>query len=208
VAQVDALENQRAVTESQTTNDPDDPDDWAFFTFDDLFYIWQFYTECPHELILTTILGISAVSLISMIFIPHWSAVLFVTPIISILYVDLLGFLQVCGISVNAVSYISLAMSIGLLVDFLLHILLRYYESKEATREDKVKDVLRKIGTSILIGGISTFLGVLPLYFSTSDVFNTIFVCFLGLVVFGVTHGLIFLPVVLSMFGPNVVLEL
>jgi Niemann-Pick C1 protein len=90
VAQVDALENQRAVTESQTTNDPDDPDDWAFFTFDDLFYIWQFYTECPHELILTTILGISAVSLISMIFIPHWSAVLFVTPIISILYVDLL----------------------------------------------------------------------------------------------------------------------
>jgi Niemann-Pick C1 protein len=208
VAQVEALENQRAITESQTANDPDDPDDWAFFTFDDLFYIWQFYTECPHELILTTILGISAVCLISMIFIPHWSAVLFVAPTISMLYVDLLGFLQVCGIAVNAVSYISLAMSIGLLVDFLLHILLRYYESKEATREEKVKDVLCKMGTSILIGGISTFLGVLPLYFSTSDVFNTIFVCFLGLVVFGVTHGLIFLPVVLSMFGPNVVLEL
>jgi Niemann-Pick C1 protein len=208
VEQVDALENQRAVTESQTANDPDDPDDWAFFTFGELYYIWQFYTDSPHELMLTTVLGVSAVSIISMIFIPHWSAVLFVTPIISILYVDLLGFLQVCGIAVNAVSYISLVMSIGLLVDFLLHIMLRYYESKKATREDKVKDVLQTMGTSILIGGISTFLGVLPLFFSSSEIFNTIFICFLGLVVLGVTHGLIFLPVVLSLLGPNVVLEL
>lgn len=208
VEQVEALEDLRVITEAQGPNQFQDPDDWSFFTFDELFYIWQFYTESPAELVLSTILGVSAVSIISMIFIPHWSAIIFVAPIISILYVDLLGFLHLCGIAVNAVSYISLVMSIGLMVDFLLHILLRFFESKELTREAKVKDVLRTMGTSILVGGISTFLGVLPLVFSTSEIFTTIFFCFLGLVVLGVTHGLIFLPVVLSLFGPNVILEL
>lgn len=205
---VDTLENQRVITEATSINAGVDPDNWKFFTFDELYYIWQFYTESPSELVLTTILGVSAVSFISLVFIPHWSSVLFVAPIISILYVDLLGFLQLCGVAINAVSYIALVMSIGLMVDFLLHILLRFFESKETTRDAKVKDVLQTMGTSILIGGISTFLGVLPLMFSSSTIFSTIFYCFLGLVVLGITHGLIFLPVVLSLLGPTVVLKL
>ena len=205
---VDTLEQQRAISEATPINVGVDPDNWKFFAFDELFYIWQFYSESPAELVLTTILGVSAVSIISLLFIPHWTSILFVAPIISILYVDLLGFLQLCGVAVNAVSYISLVMSIGLMVDFLLHILLRFFESKETTRDAKVKDVLQTMGTSILIGGISTFLGVLPLVFSSSTIFSTIFYCFLGLVVLGITHGLIFLPVVLSLLGPTVVLEL
>jgi len=206
--QVNALENQRIISEQMSINRDVDPDNWKFFTFNDLYYIWQFYTESPSELFLTTILGVSAVSTISLVFVPHWSSVLFVAPIMSILYVDLLGFLQLCGVAINAVSYISLTMSIGLMVDFLLHIVLRYFESKETTRNAKVKDTLQTMGTSILIGGISTFLGVLPLVFSTSTIFSTIFYCFLGLVVLGISHGLVFLPVVLSLLGPTVVLEL
>lgn len=206
--QVDALEEQRIISEETPINGDVDPDNWKFFTFDMVYRTWEFYTESPSELLLTTILGVSAVSIISLVFIPHWSSVLFVAPFMSILYVDLLGFLQLCGVSINAVSYISLAMSIGLMVDFLLHILLRFFESKETTRNAKVKDALQTIGTSVLIGGISTLLGVLPLVFSTSDIFNTIFYCFLGLVILGIGHGLIFLPVVLSLLGPTVVLEL
>jgi len=206
--QVDALEHQRLVTEAQAINANVEPSDWRFFTFIKLYYIWQFYTEAPYELVLTTILGVGAVSFISLLFIPHWSSIFFVAPIISILYVDLLGFLQLCGVSVNAVSYLSLVMAIGLLVDFLLHILLRFFESKETTRDAKVKDVLQTMGASILLGGLSTFLGVLPLMFSKSDIFATIFYAFLGLVILGMSHGLVFLPVVLSLFGPNVVLEL
>lgn len=94
-------------------------------------------------------------------------------------------------------------MSIGLLVDFLMHVLLRYYESTKTGREAKVKDTLRTMGTSILVGGISTFLGVLPLAFSTSNIFNTIFVSFVGLVTLGAGHGLILLPVILSILGPK-----
>jgi len=205
-SQIDAFEEQRDISASQPLNK--DVEDWSFFTFDALYYIWQFYALAFRELILTTLLGISAVSIVGLLFIPHWSAIFFVTPLITILYVDLLGFLQLAGISINAVSYVSLVMSIGLLVDFLLHILLRYYESTKSSREEKVKDTLQTMGSSVLVGGISTFLGVIPLAFSTSEIFYTIFIGFIGLVTLGITHALIFIPVVLSIFGPNVVLDL
>lgn len=204
-SQTTALADALDVSESQPINEG--REDWAFFTYDPLYYIWMFYTVTPGELLLSTLLGVSAVTFITLLFVPHWTSALFVAPIITMLYIDLLGFLQVCGIAINAVSYISLVMSIGLMVDFLLHILLRYYESKEATRTEKVKDVIQTMGTSVLIGGLSSFLGVVPLSFAASDIFSTIFVVFLGLVLFGCTHGLIFLPVLLSMFGPNAVLD-
>jgi len=205
VKQVDALQAQSDVSANQPVNRG--RKDWAFFTFDGLYFIWEFYSASPRELGQTTILGVVAVTLIAFLLIPHWSAALFVCPFICILYIDLLGVLQFAGLHVNAVSYISLAMSIGLLVDFLMHVLLRYYESPMDGREAKVKDTLKTMGSSILVGGISTFLGVIPLAFSTSEVFNTIFVTFIGLVTLGAGHGLILLPVVLSMFGPNVCIK-
>jgi Niemann-Pick C1 protein len=135
-------------------------------------------------------------------FVPHWTAALFVLPLISVLYVDLLGVMQWAGISINPVSYISLVMSVGLLVDFVLHVLLRFYES-HGNRREKVVSLLKTMGSSILKGGITTFLGTLPLAFSTSTIFHTIFITFLALVTLGASHGLILLPVVLSLIGPE-----
>lgn len=71
-----------------------------------------------------------------------------------------------------------------------------------------IRPIFTPLGTSILNGGINTFLGVMPLALSSSDIFYTIFICFVGMVVFGSLHGLIVLPVLLRLFGPNVVLEL
>ena len=168
----------------------------------------MFYTSTPSELLLSTVLSITAVTVITLIFIPHWTSALFVGPIMIMLYADLLGFLQVCGIAINSITFISLVLSIGLMVDFLVHVLLRYYESEALTRAEKVKDALQTMGVSVLIGGFSTFLGVIPLAFASSDIFHTLFITFLGLVVLGLAHGLIFLPVVLSLLGPNVELNL
>ena len=79
------------------------------------------------------------------------------------------------GVHLNIVSYYALIMSIGLLVDFNMHLLLRYYESPCTSRQEKVKDSLQTMGSSILLGGFSTFLGVLPLLFSSSEVMTALF---------------------------------
>ena len=140
--------------------------------------------------------------MIAFVFIPHWSAVVFVFPLICILYIDLLGVLQLAGLHINALSYVCLVMSIGLLVDFIVHILFRYYELP-GTRREKTVEMLKTMGASVLLGGTTTFLGTLPLMFTTSDVFTTVFIIFLGIVAIGMGHGLIFLPVLLSWFGPE-----
>lgn len=49
-------------------------------------------------------------------------------------------------------------------------------------------------------------LGVVPLAFSTSEIIRTIFVVFIGLVTLGLGHGLILLPVLLSLIGPTNIL--
>jgi len=198
--QIDALEEQRSVSRRQPSNQG--LNDWAYFTLEDIYYIWEFYASSVDELIQTTVLGVSSVTVLALIFMPHWSGFLFVGPAISILYIDLLGVLQLAGVAINPVSYIGLVMSIGLMVDYVVHTVLRYYESPAKDREGKVKDMLRTMGSSVLIGGISTVLGVMPLAFASSNIFFTIFVIFCGLVVLGMLHGLVLLPVILSMVGP------
>lgn len=83
-----------------------------------------------------------------------------------------------------------------------MHVLLRYIECTQMSREERVKDTLSTMGASILLGGLSTFLGALPLVFCTSAVLRTVFTCFFSMVVLGVSHGLVFLPVLLSLVGP------
>lgn len=75
-----------------------------------------------------------------------------------------------------------------------MHILLRFYEVK-GNRKEKTTTMLRTMGSSILIGGISTFLGTLPLAFASSEIFRTIFVTFLGIVTIGKPYAVLFCSV-------------
>ena len=59
--------------------------------------IWEFYSVCVEELILSTVIGVISVTGVALLFIPHWSAAVFVFPLICMLYLDLLGLLQWAG---------------------------------------------------------------------------------------------------------------
>ena len=111
--------------------------------------------------------------------------------------------IQLAGIHINGISVFALIMSIGLIVDYIMHVLLQYYEAQGSNRNEKTIETLGTVGTSVLAGGLSTFLGTMPLAFSTSEVFYTIFIVFLSLVIVGLAHGLVLLPVILSIFGPT-----
>lgn len=199
------LFDQRAVSKAQPVNQ--DQDRWAFFGFDDIFFFWEAYAVAVQELIFTMIAGVVAVTAISFLTIPHWSGAVFVFPMIVVLYLNLLGTLQAFGLYINGLTYICVVVSIGLLVDFLIHILLSYYESLQAsphfTRDEHVKETLNSMGVSVLIGGVTTFLGILPATISTAKIFSDFCYSFVAITLLGLSHGLILLPVLLSLFGPT-----
>jgi len=200
---VDALVDQRAVTEAQPINQESKKGEWHFFTFKTVYLLWEFLLITPMELMNSTLVGIGCVSAMSLFFIPHWSGTLFVTPLVMILYVDLLGFIHFFQIEINGISFVSMVMAIGPLVDYVMHVVLRYYETNAAaSRDTKVKEVLETMGASVLLGGLSSFLSIFPLMFSSNDIIRTFVITFCGVVLIGLTHGLVLLPVLLSTMGP------
>ena len=230
---IDALKDQREKSREQAVNQ--NSGDWSFFTFAPIYLQYEFLRITPEELAQSTVVGIISVSVMSMIFMPHWSGILFVAPMVMILYADLLGFIQFFGININGPSYLTLLMAIGLLVDYVMHVVLRYYESPETvSRDAKVKNVLRTQGAAVMLGGLSTFLGIVPLMFASSDIILVFVITFAGLVLLGeycsgqrkkvlhaffsilfsnfvarccriagLSHGLVLLPVLLSILGPR-----
>ena len=90
-AGVEALDNLRQVSSSQPINEGLSGSEWKMFTYQDMYNLWEFYSRVISELSLTTILGVVAVCVVGLLLIPHWTAVLFVTPLIICLYVDMLG---------------------------------------------------------------------------------------------------------------------
>ena len=162
------------------------------------------YAVAVDELVLTVIVGVVAVTGITFLFMPHWTAPLLVFPLIAMLYINMLGTIGCLGLHINGLTYVYIVVAIGLLIDFLIHVLLRFYEcSPGKTRDKRVKETLETMGVSVLIGGVTTFLAVVPLAASSVKVFMTVFKAFFAMIILGCTHGMILLPVVLSLVGPT-----
>merc|ERR1711881_499381 len=105
-------------------------------------------------------------------------------------------------------------MSIGLAVDYTAHYL-HAFMSTASTDVGCVQDgnarmmaAFQHIATPVFSGGFTTWLGVVPLFFSTSMIFGTFFKMFCGIIGFGVVHGLIFAPAVISLFNPKLPADL
>lgn len=99
------------------------------------------------------IIGVVCVTVLSVLFVPHWTAAFYVGAVMSIVTLDLLGFMQFFGVTVGPVSYVICVMSIGLMVDHVLHVVVRYMEIPSKDRKLRTQETLETIGSSLMLGG-------------------------------------------------------
>jgi Niemann-Pick C1 protein len=204
------LVEQRAVTLDQPINEDGGTSDEGverMFFYESGFPLFEHLRVLPTELLLGLSLSIFAVAVVTMFFTPHPTCVLISVLIVTVVDVEIVGVIVASGGNLEPSSMTILIMSIGLVVDYCLHIIHAYLHVDSMTRAGRAKLAVEKVGISVLLGGLTTFLGVTVLAFSEGAVFFRFFVLFSSMVALGMTHGLIFLPVLLSYIGPEFVVH-
>ncbi len=107
-------------------------------------------------------------------------------------------------VNVDFISMIYLILCIGFSVDFAVHITYGFIASNKTTADEKAIEALYIIGYPIIQSGTSTVLGIAFLCTSISYLFLSFFKTMVLVIFFGIVHGIIFLPVFLSLLSCKV----
>ncbi|CAG0922226.1 unnamed protein product, partial [Notodromas monacha] len=171
-----------------------------------LYGSWETNQVIGQELRRNVALALGCVFVMTLLLIASLRASLIVTACVCLTVVDLAFLMHVWGLTIDTVSCVAVVIGIGLSVDYAAHVAHAFLQmspaSNRPSRNDRTRYALSSIGAAVFHGGLSTFLAIVVLADSDSHVFKTFFKVFVGIVGFGLFHGLILLPVVLSLVGP------
>nr|CBN82159.1 Patched domain-containing protein 3 [Dicentrarchus labrax] len=143
---------------------------------------------------------ITAVMLVvSLLLIPNPLCSLIVTFSIGSVIVGVTGIMVLWDITLDSISMIIFTVCIGFTVDFSAHMSYVFVSSKKPNANDKAVDALSSLGYPIIQGALSTILGVSVLAASEFHTFRTFFKIFFLVILIGMLHGLIFVPVALTL---------
>ncbi|KAM3929227.1 patched domain-containing protein 3-like [Leptodactylus fuscus] len=164
------------------------------------FIYFDQYAVIIENTIQNVAIAAGAMLVVSILLIPNLLCALSVTFTITSIIVGVTGFLTYWNVNLDSISMITLVICIGFSVDFSAHITYAYVSSQKANVNERVIDALHSLGYPIVQGAVSTILGVVALSAAECYIFRTFFKIMFLVIAFGMLHGLVFLPVLLTFF--------
>ena len=146
-------------------------------------------------------LALACVFLTTLLLLADILGAILVLATVALSLVDLCGFMHSWDISIDVVSAVNVIIAIGLCVDYSVHIC-HSFLTVSGSRRERAAAAMTEMGPAVLNGGLSTLIAFILLAGSDSHVFSVFFRIFLLVIIFGLFHGLILLPVLLSFIGP------
>ncbi|XP_036376014.1 patched domain-containing protein 3-like [Megalops cyprinoides] len=165
------------------------------------FIYYDQYAVIVSNTIQNVAVATAAMLVISLLLIPNPLCSLWVTFAIASVIVGVAGFMALWDVNLDSISMINLVICIGFSVDFSAHISYAFVSSSKPSANEKAVEALFSLGYPIVQGAVSTILGVVVLSASKSYIFRTFFKIMFLVILFGMVHGIVFIPVFLTLFG-------
>ncbi|XP_071478040.1 patched domain-containing protein 3-like [Diadema antillarum] len=185
--------------------------DITLTAFSPFFIVYEQYARIRPVTIQNLSIAVAAMFVVAFFLIPNLICSVVVALCIASIEVGIVGYMSLWDVRLDSISMINLILCIGFSVDFSAHITYSFLsgpEEYDGKHRDKLSIASRhavmalySLGMPILQGAISTIIAIIALNWSTSYIFVAFFKVMLLVMLFGILHSLVFLPVLLSSFG-------
>ncbi|KAF9676396.1 hypothetical protein SADUNF_Sadunf09G0134200 [Salix dunnii] len=152
-----------------------------------VFYIFfEQYLDIWRIALINISIALGAIFIVCLVITSSFWCSAIILLVLVMIVVDLMGVMAVLDIQLNAISVVNLIMSIGIAVEFCVHIAHAFLVS-HGDRGQRAKEALSTMGASVFSGiTLTKLVGVIVLCFARSEVFVVYyFQMYLALVIIG-----------------------
>ncbi|TKR92205.1 hypothetical protein L596_006903 [Steinernema carpocapsae] len=146
------------------------------------------------------VIAVVMMIIIAVLLIPQPLCAFWVAFTIGSIDLGVIGFMTLWDVNFDVISMITIVMSVGFSVDYSAHITYGYVIADEPTASGRIRAALGALGGPVTQGATSAILAVVTLANIPSYTIVTFFKTVFLSISIGLLHGLVFLPVILSLF--------
>ncbi|CAH3129517.1 unnamed protein product [Pocillopora meandrina] len=171
------------------------------------FIFWEQYIWLGKHLMTAVAIVLSASFVVMAVILCNFWAAMLIVIVLVMITVEVYGFMGLAGIKLSAVPAVTLILSVGVGVEFTVHMCMKFLTST-GDRNQRMQRAVEYVFSPVVDGAVSTLLGVIMLAGSDFDfIVRYFFNLLAALIVIGTLNGLVFLPVLLSLAGPGPEIE-